>query len=1134
MSAVNKMILKPLDQLDSDSGSYYSCKDFVDISSLLMCKEIEIMVLMEPKKPNKVELIKALGGKCVEDKMVDTEGLNFIQMKLEVPEKNQEISLKTCPRCRLDFANKYGQSVSSDFTILLWNIRSMCKENEKNAEKAEQIRRMLIETQPDLAYINEFRYANEDLFKNLQDYEFMLDDDDRNASVLIYKKEYSDFIWKDSRRSNTQTLHFFRFEGSDKLAFTYVRPYNSDELADSVTRLVEEGFSVLGDLNLKANKRLMKSLRNLKIKPLDGDENRITVVSLKKQNIRFELLKRFPPMKRLTDHASLLVGTNVERLIKKPVYIYNRRLLNVKQRGWMSKYIDGVTERFEVPDNFKFKLLILMSNEIESKERLMSTVSLLFTKDLKKFWDRVNKLSAKAFDSRGRDIYNEELSHTVMEGFRNLYGHNENKIYGKELLVKLLKRTVELDWGTFYEWRRSKTNAVDFNGLNTKLIWKQFRILYEEKMQELGTWYMEDQNVMVNGKTVGEILFLYKLHLTSILKKLMVESLDLDLIDHVVRTFFLKKSKKITTYKDIRCIGIAPATQILFEEMIAHDCILEVKNLMRSEMGYLYQFAGVPGCSTVDAIYYMFEGNRKADDIDILIDLASAYESVNLSLLIHDLTEANLSLRVKLALLTTVTWYYYTDLDFGGNRVFRTKSLGMGNVLTPILFCFYFHKVLVKLDRGVFIKIAAYIDDLIVRIKASDLKQSLTTMNDLFSSRSLLLNLKKTEIITSPIVLNFHKRTIKEAGINIKKEISIRYLGTYLTVQGSKITYDQKKIYLYMMENRINLRSVPLKIKLMYFRAHGIGKLRYFMYTMILASDFNTNIFNKLRDKLAKSTGYFKFSYEDCIAFRLSPIRMVTNLVRRAMINNNRTIGEFRQVLCKRIWSIISQSKAILKNTLLDEFTLFEAFRMELDFYRNQGFSLESKVENEVCKELEDKIVVLVERTVMKEDSWFLGNKFYEHDVFYSMFRAGYLLEGNLDNVRIAMVNRIFAYSAHVLRDIREKLLAAELYEDQRVLFFRLEDLLQDYEGHDVAQVRDNLVYIMLRKNQIKLLWKISDNNYVVRSERKTLKNAKLLFLKLDYLLLQVYQKSIDGLDSNLIRRMNAFDVRSSFWRNRG
>ena len=1074
------------------------------------CKELEIEnsyeLVIEKISDFKILSQKVYDHRFHKHEMLDKDTQTWREAYVmeEVVVKDQEqYELRSCRNCKFSFVEKKNPRGKFSTRIMLWNIRSASKDLDVRTVKLTKMQQIIKENDPEVVYINEFRHEDERLKDAFKDYLMLKDGDIRNFSFLFYKKQYEGFFGTDRIESEGEQLHFFTYVGMEKLAFTYIRPLNNPVHTRMALELLDRGYHLLGDLNLKTNIGLAKEIKTRKFRVMEGDNKRITVVDIDRYSTKFDLLKviKCDRMKHITDHNCLIISTNIEKLKNNLVYIHNKKLLKNKQLRWMEKIVNENTMvPFIVKEEEKFKPLVINSELIESRTRLMSALTLLFNKNQREFWNKMNKLSAKSFDMRGKELYNGELTDEVIKGFKELYWHKDDKAYYKEYLVRLLEETMKEDWGLIYSWRRSKTKALDFNGLSVGQMWVFAREKVENVMREIGTWYQEDDwEETIEGVKKRTIINDAIMSITEKMKSLIVDSVSRNLIDNVTRTFFLKKNQTVVSYKDLRTIAIAPSTCIFYENMIAKECTMEIRKILKEEWGEQYQFGGVNECSTIDAIYYMFSGKRTAEDVEILIDLSSAYESTILELLCMEIIqEPKFSQKVRVALVALVFWMRETDIDFAGIRINRTKSLGMGNVMSPVLFSFYMHKALMKLDRQFIKKLGAFVDDIIVRTTAGHMTPVVTDFVKVFKERNLTLNVRKTEVIATPIVIAMRIKEIKDLGINVAKKT--KYLGAQLEIVGSKVTFDQKKLGIYLMDNKVKLNNAPLKVKMAYLQSSIIGKWRYGMYTLILEKS-SEKVMNKIRKKIAKVTGYQRLSYGDCILLNISPIEMNIRMVYSVLMN----VGTDYETLVNKI---IEKIRDIVDNSP----SLNEAFTDELDRIKSRAFGyveVMGKRKNDLAEKIQAKalyegILWEVNKHILGESKqMLLGNKFVAYDTLYLILTRGdYIFEGmpldkmkDMKNIKFMAYVLILSFWDYIMNERSD-----EFKWSLRQNGVRFWNIDMEINGEDLLKT---VVLVDGRVKQNKNMWKLSQRSTELTAARRAYKTVKKQLMKLDMMLLR-------------------------------
>ena len=645
-------------------------------------------------------------------------------------------------------------------------------------------------------------------------------------------------------------------------------------------------------------------------------------------------------------------------------------------------------------------------------------------------------------------------------------------------------------------------------------------------MKHLGTWYQEPNLGMEYdpGVLLAEKIEERKNEITDLMKNLIYESVKYRLVSMVTRCFFLKKNMVVYTHKDLRTIGLAPSICILYENMIADECSHALRKLIEKQHGKQYQFGGARHNSTIDAIYYMFHEKRSATDLDIFIDISSAYESVRLDLLMTELIEeTDLEDKVKIALISIVYWYFVTDLDMDGTIVKRTQSLGMGNIMTPVLFCYYLHKALMKIDRTLYRRISAFIDDILVRTDFHNLEKLLDIMEIALGKYNLKINLKKTEVMATPIVIALKHDYLKKKGVNIKKKI--RYLGAYLSMIGSKVTFDQKKIGLYLLENKVSLHGISLYLKIVYLNSSITGKWRYGLYTLIVERN-RDKVFNKIRRRIAKFTGYYLVDFSDVIAFGLSPVSIMTRMVTNTAINENESWDIFIDRIYEKIADIINNSQRLSNTLCIGK----DAMRKIVESSTNYEYKGESIPLPHLAHQATQNIVNTVHRMILGEKEWVVRTKLYRNDIFYSFFNN--YVESKLPEHKLLDIENL-RYGA--MRMIVEALGYLDIEDpekdDYRGDLLELVHLYRERRAEKLPAelLKEVLLDAHLRFKKVKLIWKVSDKKGEKNSkERKCVNFVKKNLLKFDMLYLRILRESEFRLTWGAMNDIRTLDVKKS------
>lgn len=612
------------------------------------------------------------------------------------------------------------------------------------------------------------------------------------------------------------------------LNFAYVRPLEkNDELVREVKDLIKNNKAVIGDINQRSNKFDLSEYNRIL------GEDTLQTIYLKKNDNNSETLINMAP----SDHN--LVVFNVKRRVKHSSQITIEGINFEKCYDIIQQIFQegrASTEIKIVPN----KKIIAFDEEKRLVDNILNDFITNNTTSVFKRYEYIWK------NFRKEPFLGTFIPTKVEQGLKFHYKHEENKQY-KNIFwddnISLEDLTIRF--------------ATKSKALNNELV----------KLNDIDNslkviWY----DIMTQGKTKSAISNFIKF--CNDTKEEMAYT-----------TFFLRKSKQLETFNDIRIISIVPV-QIKIWENLIYDRVIEYLSQI-IDKNVVYQFGGKAGCSTYEAMFRIQEKFHLYNAEGILfLDLTKGYDSVNWKILEQDIQIIQ-DVSVKALLNIWLLLVRNTDALANNNKIKKTRGLGMGLALAPILFEYYVHLALCvsKVDRGMLVM---YVDDLaILLLNAEEGFDKFRRIEEEFKKRDLLFNNKKSAIITK-------NKEIKEKfeTIDIKTKDTEKYLGVVIGINNEKDLVTDDRYF--KLAN--NFACIPKMI------CFGVKK-RIIDAAIIARTRYSTMMFS-LKNRIEKGNiiryiwssfkrEFFKLSYVQLISFMFNFTRFVIDLHDMEEIRNN-------------------------------------------------------------------------------------------------------------------------------------------------------------------------------------------------------------------------------------------------------
>ena len=330
----------------------------------------------------------------------------------------------------------------------------------------------------------------------------------------------------------------------------------------------------------------------------------------------------------------------------------------------------------------------------------------------------------------------------VEDSLRVHYRDNPNKEYKK------IDINVNLEGAVLWPKNKSYSHALMEEGVVIKDV--------DESLHEV--W----QKIMEENKT------------SEAIKKFLSAYND-NYDNQAYVTFFLVKKPKLESVNDVRIISIVPIFLKIWESLIYDEIIgyltQEIDELQK------YQFGGRSGGSTYETFYYCQKRYKEQNGKALLyIDLEKGYDSINWEILEKDIDSIG-SPTVKSMLIIWLSMVKNTDAMVNGTKVRKTRGLGMGLALAPIIFVWYVDKGLRVHFQDLKDIIVMYVDDLTIIIRKSGDVELFKRLKEDLLKRELKINNEKCTLVSNDKGI---RDSFEKLGINCVDEE--KYLGVVLRI----------------------------------------------------------------------------------------------------------------------------------------------------------------------------------------------------------------------------------------------------------------------------------------------------------------------------------------------------------------
>lgn len=664
-----------------------------------------------------------------------------------------EDKIESLSKYWLNFRKKCIKRISGNLNLKIgvWNLQSLNLDINNRYIKLEFIRDTLLNNIFDMIFLIDVNSVDSILLNGYNKYT-----DGRN--ILFVKDE---------------VLHSFIisnnciFNKDLKLAFVYLTPASGDAvLIKNILVLLQNDFTIIGDLNLKSNKILSC------IDHFTGED------SLQTGAVSRLFIRTFS-IAAPSDHRFLIfeikLNCNLARSLKlgEIGYDTSRNFICDILRGHKTMAQPKVTaKQYRVGLNDREQSINAMLDDY-----LRNNVAKIF-KRYNFLW-RFN---------RREPFLGKSVPTLVKETYARHLRADPNK--KRDLINHIKYNKLQFFTDTFIKRTRSKAVNFDFVSLcNIPSVLKDFLL------------DPDNSNVDIINNIIDYV------------------NNNNDAI--ISEVFFLQKNPIVRDFNDVRVIILIPSVIKIFECLIFDRVMSYFSNIISKSC---YQFGGVRNGSTYEAILKIKLLQKKLPNATgiLLMDMSKGYDTVNLSLLENDILKFGLEPEIEAFSMLWVRFVYIMDLTVNDELVYRTRGVPMGLSLSPIYFSFYVHNSLIDIDKE---RVSMYLDDLaliLTKFNAQGNLDFIFSIIDAFAKYELVINTKKTVYITNDSELD--KLLCKD----FKKVDSATYLGRQIALNGDgKILPDNRFYNLKGFRSNSIPFWATFFVKRIIFNAALDAKLRY-------------------------------------------------------------------------------------------------------------------------------------------------------------------------------------------------------------------------------------------------------------------------------------------------------------------
>ena len=709
--------------------------------------------------------------------------------------------------------------------IASWNLQSLNGDINRRYQKLEFIRDTLNENPCDLVWL--------------------IDVNDKNNCLILngytrFTDERSILFVKNNIKLEFEVSRNIIYNEFSKLAFVYITPNNRDEvLINKFIYLINEGYILCGDINLKSNRKLWPY-----INAFHGEDSLQTGFLTNKV---VKLITKTGPSdhKLICGYLKCRVKFNFGLKVSQFDIEHCEKCVEDILNGRVPKYKPKVSiRRSYVSLNDRETAINAMMNDY-------------INKDIRKIYKRYNYLWT---GDRREPFLGMTVPDVVMNSFAEHLHEKSNKEYIDLNLEKLPEKFLDN-----ISTKKTKSSALNADFLQLNSICDSIK------------------KIIKNENYDRKMLFPNIVKIANIMKR-----------DINAQTFFLVKNSKLQDFNDVRVIIIIPTIVKIYEAVVYDEIVQYFKHYFgnRDE----YQFGALPGKSTylgMAKLRYDYE-NRNANAI-VFYDISKGYDCIDPDILEEQINKNIDDETVKSLLHNWSLLIRNMNYVINGQKIKRTRGIAMGLSLSPIVFIFYVDCCIKSYDKSI---LTMFIDDLAMCKPGEMSTNTFKELNDNlvkdFAKFKLIINPRKTGLMTK-------EEEIKEKFKEYKVINTEKYLGRLIGITSDgRVINDDRWYNTKAFRSRNIPYWASFFVKKLIFNACIDARVRY-RFMMWACNDIKIRDALWRNTWFFLKSNFAKFSYLEVSFSMVNVFRYCIDGHDIRVWENRLQNGEFEEVIKKEI-----------------------------------------------------------------------------------------------------------------------------------------------------------------------------------------------------------------------------------------
>lgn len=648
------------------------------------------------------------------------------------------------------------------------------------------------------------------------------------------------------------------------LNFVYVRPAEKEQVLFEAIDLIEKGYCVIGDMNVRSNPSIEKAIGT---KNIQGESSKQTIIV--KTVLKATLTTTFAAP---SDHRGLIISLKRRTRHTSGVELKTFKYEETKQ------IIEDILEGRDTLVEPKVIPVMALPPLDKEKHYIAKIIKEHVSGNVKrtyKFYEKLWKTKKK------EPFLGTFIPEEVFDSLRGHYEHDDEKNYRDCPPIGHIEGLIPK--------ARSFSKAATIEG---------------NKLGDIDEALME-KFVSVKVK-IGEK------GLTENLRKFLNKNKQ----NLMYRTFFLIKKKELKSFSDVRIISIVPCLMKIWESLIYNKVVMYLTE--RIESNGKYQMGAIKGGSTYEAMFLVQKAYIENDGKGVLyLDLEKGYDTVQWKTLLEDINGIP-DEQVKNMLLL---WYHIlinTDVECNEKRIKKGRGLGMGLSLAPMVFCWYVDQALNKV--GYKDRMIMFIDDLCYILKKVLDKEIFEKIKEEFKRRGLIINPTKCTIIAEANEVESYRTMFNDYNIQVKDKE--RYLGSIILINAQNEIESDARFTKITKDSLCLNKAICFGIKKLIFNGALIAKIRFSCMMNSLKRKIERkylyqSVWNAFRGEIRK------LSYVQVISFSNNLFRFCIDLKDLELLRNKqadvrRMEGDLEKLFVSMVDTGIEQVDSILKEVQWD------------------------------------------------------------------------------------------------------------------------------------------------------------------------------------------------------------------------